>query len=111
MSSITSFGALGVPTSLIKVLAERGIVSPTPIQAATLADAMSGLEIPTFAVVGHDRGARVAYRLALDHPKRIAAIAVLDVIAILDMAERMADIAGNLEDVKKLLAAIEADDE
>jgi haloacetate dehalogenase len=57
--------------------------------AATLADAMSGLEIPTFAVVGHDRGARVAYRLALDHPKRIAAIAVLDVIAILDMAERM----------------------
>jgi haloacetate dehalogenase len=33
-----------------------------------------------FAVVGHDRGARVAYRLALDHPERASALAVLDII-------------------------------
>jgi haloacetate dehalogenase len=55
--------------------------------AATLAEAMTELDVSTFAVVGHDRGARVAYRLALDHPERISAIAVLDVIPILDMAE------------------------
>ncbi|KIJ23954.1 hypothetical protein M422DRAFT_237589, partial [Sphaerobolus stellatus SS14] len=30
--------------------------------------------------VGHDRGARLAYRLALDHPTRVKAIAVLDII-------------------------------
>jgi haloacetate dehalogenase len=54
-----------------------------------LADVMSELGISRFAVVGHDRGARVAYRLAMDHPEQICAVAVLDVIPILDMAERL----------------------
>jgi haloacetate dehalogenase len=54
-----------------------------------LADVMSELGIPQFAVVGHDRGARVAYRLALDLPERIRAVAILDVVPILDMAERL----------------------
>lgn len=31
-------------------------------------------------VCGHDRGARVAYRMALDHPERIVGLAVLDII-------------------------------
>jgi haloacetate dehalogenase len=57
--------------------------------ARALADVMSELGIRQFAVVGHDRGARVAYRLALDQPERICAVAVLDVIPILDMAERI----------------------
>jgi haloacetate dehalogenase len=57
--------------------------------AATIVEAMSKLGLSTFAVVGHDRGARVAYRLALDHPKRVSALAVLDIIPTLDMAERM----------------------
>lgn len=54
-----------------------------------LIEAMRALDIAEFAVVGHDRGARVAYRLALDHPDRIRALGVLDVIPILDMAERL----------------------
>jgi haloacetate dehalogenase len=33
-----------------------------------------------FGVAGHDRGGRVAYRLALDHPQRIARLAVLDIL-------------------------------
>ena len=33
-----------------------------------------------FMVAGHDRGARVAYRMALDHPERIDRVAVLDVL-------------------------------
>ncbi|MDB5072410.1 MAG: alpha/beta hydrolase [Candidatus Eremiobacteraeota bacterium] len=33
-----------------------------------------------FAVAGHDRGGRVAYRLALDHPERVRKIATLDII-------------------------------
>ena len=33
-----------------------------------------------FAVAGHDRGGRVAYRLALDHPDNITKLAVLDII-------------------------------
>jgi haloacetate dehalogenase len=41
-----------------------------------------------FAVVGHDRGARCAYRMALDHPDRVARVAVLDVIPTGDMYRR-----------------------
>ena len=33
-----------------------------------------------FAVVGHDRGGRVAHRMALDHPDRITKLAVLDIV-------------------------------
>jgi haloacetate dehalogenase len=33
-----------------------------------------------FAVAGHDRGGRVAYRLALDHPERVSRLAVLDIL-------------------------------
>jgi haloacetate dehalogenase len=33
-----------------------------------------------FAVAGHDRGGRVAYRLALDHPERVTRLAVLDIV-------------------------------
>jgi haloacetate dehalogenase len=41
---------------------------------------MHALGFDRFAVAGHDRGARVAYRLALDHPERVEKLAVLDVI-------------------------------
>jgi haloacetate dehalogenase len=57
--------------------------------ARVLADAMTELDVSQFALVGHDRGARVAYRMALDLPERVAAIAVLDVLPILEMAERL----------------------
>jgi pimeloyl-ACP methyl ester carboxylesterase len=38
--------------------------------AGDLVEVMSALAHERFAVVGHDRGARVAYRMALDHPER-----------------------------------------
>ncbi len=45
MSTDTTFGTLGVPASLITVLAERGITTPTPIQAATLPDSLAGRDV------------------------------------------------------------------
>jgi pimeloyl-ACP methyl ester carboxylesterase len=33
-----------------------------------------------FAVAGHDRGGRVGYRMALDHPDRVNALAALDIV-------------------------------
>ena len=33
-----------------------------------------------FAVVGHDRGGRVAHRLALDHPQAVTRMSVLDIV-------------------------------
>src|SRR2546421_12443873 len=41
---------------------------------------MERLGFPRFAVAGHDRGGRVAYRLALDHPGRVDRLAVLDIL-------------------------------
>src|SRR6267378_4043907 len=41
---------------------------------------MDRLGFPRFSVAGHDRGGRVAYRLALDHPERVRRTVVLDVI-------------------------------
>jgi haloacetate dehalogenase len=35
-----------------------------------------------FAVVGHDRGARVAWRLAVEHPDRVTRAAVLDIVPL-----------------------------
>lgn len=40
-----------------------------------------------FAVVGHDRGARAGYRLALDHPELATAFASLTVVPTLDAME------------------------
>ncbi|MEJ1157735.1 alpha/beta fold hydrolase [Prosthecomicrobium sp. N25] len=42
-----------------------------------------------FAVVGHDRGARVAYRLAFDHPGAVSGLALLDIVPTPVMWERM----------------------
>ncbi|MFD6920431.1 alpha/beta fold hydrolase [Streptomyces sp. NPDC059944] len=38
-----------------------------------------------FVLAGHDRGALVAFRAALDHPRAVARVAVLDVLPTLDM--------------------------
>jgi len=41
---------------------------------------MKHLGFDRFAVAGHDRGGRVAYRLALDHPQAVTKLAVLDIL-------------------------------
>ncbi len=41
---------------------------------------MAQLGFDAFLVVGHDRGARVAHRMALDHPDRVRKAAVLDIV-------------------------------
>lgn len=52
------------------------------------AEAMTALGFPTFGVAGHDRGARCAYRLAIDHPGRVTRLGVLDIVPTLDAFER-----------------------
>ncbi|MDX6344757.1 MAG: haloacetate dehalogenase [Trebonia sp.] len=41
---------------------------------------MRELGFESFAVAGHDRGARVAHRLALDYPESVSKLAVLDIV-------------------------------
>jgi haloacetate dehalogenase len=42
-----------------------------------------------FALAGHDRGGRVAYRLVLDHPGRVTRLCAIDIIPTLDVWEEM----------------------
>lgn len=48
--------------------------------AAEVAAAAARLGHPRFRLVGHDRGARVAYRMALDRPEAVERLAVLDIV-------------------------------
>jgi haloacetate dehalogenase len=48
--------------------------------ARDMVSVMQALGFESFAVAGHDRGGRVAYRLALDHPHRVSRLAVLDIV-------------------------------
>ncbi len=51
-------------------------------------EVMAALGFASFAVAGHDRGARVGHRLALDHPERVRKLALLDIAPTLAMYER-----------------------
>jgi haloacetate dehalogenase len=56
--------------------------------AQELVEVMVTLGFPTFTLIGRDRGGRVSYRLALDHPKNVERLAVFDVIPILEAWSR-----------------------
>ena len=65
----SDFARLGVPTPLVQVLAERGIQTPTPIQAATLPDSLAGRD-----VLGRGRtGSGKTFAFALPVVARLAA--------------------------------------
>jgi haloacetate dehalogenase len=51
-------------------------------------EVMQQLGYDEFSVVGHDRGARCAYRLALDHPDAVFRLAVMDVVPVGDAYDR-----------------------
>lgn len=50
--------------------------------AGDMVTVMAQLGHDRFAVAGHDRGGRVAYRAALDHPASISKLALLDVLPV-----------------------------
>lgn len=56
--------------------------------AQDMVDAMRRLGHERFAVAGHDRGGRVAYRMALDHPGSVEALAVFDIVPTEDVWRR-----------------------
>ena len=56
--------------------------------ALDMVEVMDALGFVRFHLVGHDRGARVAHRLARDHGKRVRTLTVLDISPTLKMYER-----------------------
>jgi haloacetate dehalogenase len=57
--------------------------------AADIADLVRGLGLGPVVLVGHDRGARVAHRYALDHPGLLTHLVLLDIAPTLEIFERM----------------------
>src|SRR3954449_11155881 len=52
--------------------------------ARDMLELMVDLGHPRFSVIAHDRGARVAHRLAIDFPDRVERLAILDIVPTLE---------------------------
>jgi len=57
--------------------------------AADIADLIRALGIAPVVLVGHDRGARVAHRFALDHPTLLTHLVLLDIAPTYDVFQQM----------------------
>jgi haloacetate dehalogenase len=72
---LRGYGDSGKPASD----AEHGVYSKRST-ANDMVAVMASLGHERFALAGHDRGGRVGHRMALDHPARVAKLAVLDIV-------------------------------
>lgn len=82
-ADLRGYGASGKPPS-----ADDHSPYSKRAMALDMAEIMTALGHRHFMVVGHDRGGRVAHRLARDHRDRVTRLAVLDICPTLDMYER-----------------------
>jgi haloacetate dehalogenase len=57
--------------------------------ANILVNLMSKLGYPKFAVLSHDRGARIGFRMCLDHPETVTKYAALDIVPTLSVWDKM----------------------
>jgi haloacetate dehalogenase len=57
--------------------------------AADIVSLLDALGVERATLVGHDRGGRVAYRMALDHPRRVERLAVLNIVPTIEQFERV----------------------
>jgi haloacetate dehalogenase len=82
-ADLRGYGASGTPASTPDhaPYAKRAM-------ATDIVRLMDAQGFARFAVAGHDRGGRVAYRLALDHPSRVSRLAVMDIVPTLEAFER-----------------------
>jgi haloacetate dehalogenase len=85
-ADLRGYGASGCPAS-----SEDHAPYSKRAMAADIVAAMARLGFERFSVVGHDRGGRVAYRMALDHPRRVTRLAVLDVVPTEEVWSRADD--------------------
>jgi haloacetate dehalogenase len=74
-TDLRGFGASGKPPSTPDHEPYR-----MRVMANDQVEVMAAFGFDRFAVVGHDRGARCAYRMALDHPAAVSRLAVLDIV-------------------------------
>jgi haloacetate dehalogenase len=80
---LRAYGRSGIPAS-----ADDHFPYSKRAMAKELVEVMDKLGFPTFTLIGHDRGGRVSYRMALDHPNHVERLAVFDVIPIFEAWNR-----------------------
>jgi haloacetate dehalogenase len=80
---LRAYGRSGIPSST-----DDHFPYSKRAMAKELVEVMDKLGFSTFVLIGHDRGGRVSYRMALDHPKNVERLAVFDVIPILEAWNR-----------------------
>jgi len=75
VADLRGYGQSGCPASA----ADHAAYSKRAM-ARDMVQIMHALGFDRFMVAGHDRGGRVAYRMALDHPETLSKVAVFDII-------------------------------
>jgi haloacetate dehalogenase len=85
-ADLRGYGASGKPPST----PDHAPYAKTAM-AGDMVRLMASLGFPRFSVAGHDRGGRVAYRLALDHRELVERVALLDIIPTDDVFQRADD--------------------
>jgi haloacetate dehalogenase len=76
-ADLRGYGGSGCPPS-----AEDHAPYSKRTMARDMVAVMAQLGFERFSIAGHDRGGRVAYRAALDHPQSVERLAVLDIVPI-----------------------------
>jgi haloacetate dehalogenase len=76
---LRGYGRSSVPPST------KGTAYAKRVMSDDIVALMRGLGHRRFRIAGHDRGGRVAYRLALDHPECVEKLAVLDILPTSEM--------------------------
>ena len=82
-ADLRGYGRSGCPAS-----AQNHAPYAKRSMAQDMVTVMERLGFPRFSVAGHDRGGRVAYRMALDHPRHVERLAVLDILPTETVWER-----------------------
>ena len=82
------FEEFDIPTAGASIHGRRGGSGPPVLLLHGIPETHLMWHRVQFSVVGHDRGARCAYRLALDHPDAVVRLAVMDVVPVGDAYDR-----------------------
>jgi superfamily II DNA/RNA helicase len=104
---VLSFASLGVPPNLTRRLADRGIIDPFPIQAATLPDALAGRDVCGRAPTGSGKtiafGLALAARIGPAHPRRPRALVL---VPTRELASQVCDELAKLVDRRVGVVAV-----
>ncbi|MEV6071122.1 alpha/beta hydrolase [Nocardia sp. NPDC052001] len=80
-TDLRGYGGSSAPSPSVADYSMRGL-------ALDQTEVMTALGFDRFDVAGHDRGARCAYRMAIDHPERVRRLAVLDIVPTAEAFDR-----------------------